>query len=150
MCFDVSSHHHLDIISHHHFHSRYQHLFKHQLPTCVYSVLAADEGLRGRNVLFTNSVLRPLLKVLQTSIIILVLHDVFPCNIAMHGMQPLHAVHAVAFLSLSSVKSMLLQTFLQKLQTLHLHLQEKYRQQQQEQQEELGCHIIMIPFCLAT
>ena len=68
----------------------------------------------------------------------------------MHGMQPLHAVHAVAFLSLSSVKSMLLQTFLQKLQTLHLHLQEKYRQQQQEQQEELGCHIIMIPFCLAT
>ena len=82
-------------------------------------------------------------------IIILVLHDVFPCNIAMHGMQPLHAVHAVAFLSLSSVKSMLLQTFLQKLQTLHLHLQEKYRQQQ-EQQEELGCHIIMIPFCLAT
>ena len=32
------------------------------------SVLAADEGLRGRNVLFTNSVLRPLLKVSQTSI----------------------------------------------------------------------------------
>ena len=68
MCFDVSSHHHLDIISHHHFHSCYQHLFKHQLPTCIYSVLAADEGLRGRNVLSTNSVLRPLLKVSQTSI----------------------------------------------------------------------------------
>ena len=67
MCFDVSSHHHLDIILHHHFHSCYQHLFKHQLPTCIYSVLAADEGLRGRNVLFTNSVLRPLLKVSQTS-----------------------------------------------------------------------------------
>ena len=31
------------------------------------SVLAVDEGLRGRNVLFTNSVLRPLLKVSQTS-----------------------------------------------------------------------------------
>ena len=31
------------------------------------TVLAADEGLRGRNVLFTNSVLRPLLKVSQTS-----------------------------------------------------------------------------------
>ena len=29
-------------------------------------------------------------------IIILVLHDVFPCNIAMHGMQPLHAVHAAS------------------------------------------------------
>ena len=32
------------------------------------SVLAADEGLRGRNVLFINSVLRPLLKVSLTSI----------------------------------------------------------------------------------
>ena len=29
-------------------------------------------------------------------IIILVLHDVFPCNIAMHGMQPLHAVHVAS------------------------------------------------------
>ena len=67
MCFDVSSHHHLDIISHHHFHARYQHLFKHQLPTCIYSVLAADEGLRGQNVLFINPLLRPLLKVSLTS-----------------------------------------------------------------------------------
>ena len=39
---------------------------------------------------------------------------------------------------------MVLHAFLQKLQTLRLHLQEKYRQQQQEQQEELGCHLIMI------
>ena len=59
---DVSSHHHLDVISHHHFHARCQHLFKHQLPTCIHSVLAADEGLRGRSVLFINSLLHPLLK----------------------------------------------------------------------------------------
>ena len=30
--------------------------------TECHSVLAADEGLRGRNVLFINSLLRPLLK----------------------------------------------------------------------------------------
>ena len=83
-CFDVSSHHHFDIILHHHFHSCYQHLFKHQLPTCIYSVLAADEGLRGRNVLFTNSVLRPLLKVSQTSIYPVSCHH---CHLPGFGMQ---------------------------------------------------------------
>ena len=39
-----------------------------RVPIMQTEVLAADEGLRGRNVLFTNSVLRPLLKVSQTSI----------------------------------------------------------------------------------
>ena len=48
---DVSSYHHFDVISHHHVDARGQHIFNHQLPTCISSVLADDEGLRERNVL---------------------------------------------------------------------------------------------------
>ena len=41
----------------------------------TYTVLAADEGLRGQNILFINSMLGPLLKqVLLTSMDIVIMH----------------------------------------------------------------------------